>query len=389
MGMVGGGRDAFIGAVHRMAARLDGEIELVAGALSSTPEKSIASGREVGLDHDRNYSSWREMLEREGAKPQAAPDFVTIVTPNHSHFEIARAFAERGFNLVIDKPMVTTVEQAEELARTIKERNIICCVTYNYSGYPMVKQAREMIRSGDLGDIRKVIVEYNQGWLATRLEDSKQKQAAWRANPELAGEGGAIADIGSHAEQLVSYVTGLEIEALCADLSSIVPGRTLDDDANILLRFKGGARGVMIASQVCIGECNHFRLRVWGTKAGIEWQQESPNHLTFNPIDGPERIYHRGESYLCDAAKAATRLPPGHPEAFIEAFANVYRGFANALRRSASKPLAPGFAGGETAPGRAIPDLDFPTVEDGVRGVRFIHAAVNSSRAGAVWIPFK
>ena len=382
MGMVGGGRDAFIGGVHRMAARLDGEIDFVAGALSSSPLKSLESGRELGLSDERNYPAWREMLDKECAQPKDAIDFVTIVTPNYSHFEIARAFAERGFNLVIDKPMVTTIEQANELARIVKQRNIICCVTYNYSGYPMAKQAREMIRNGDLGEIRKVIVEYNQGWLATRLEQTNQKQAAWRANPELAGVGGAIADVGSHAEQLASYVTGLDIDSLCADLSSLVGGRKLDDDANILLRFKNGARGVLVASQVCVGERNNLCLRVWGTKAGLEWQQENPNCLTFKPIDGPERIYHRGEPYLCDAAKRATRLPPGHPEAFIEAFANVYRGFADKVRRTSSKPLAPGSAGGATTH-----TLDFPTVEDGLRGVRFIHAAVNSSRNNSTWTP--
>lgn len=387
MGMVGGGRDAFIGAVHRMAARLDGEIEFVAGALSSTPDRSIQSGRELGLMDECNYPDWREMLDREGAKPSATADlrqaaasggvdFVTIVTPNHCHYEIARAFGEKGFHLVIDKPMVTTIEQAEDLVRLIKSRDLVCCVTYNYSGYPMVKQAREMIRQGDLGEIRKIIVEYNQGWLATRLEDSGQKQAAWRAHPELAGVGGAIADIGSHAEQLVSYVTGLEIETLCADLTSLVGGRKLDDDANMLLRFSNGARGVLIASQICVGERNNFRLRIWGTKGGLEWQQENPNHLHLKPIDGPERIYHRGEGHLCDAAKRATRLPPGHPEAFIEAFANVYRGFANAVRRK--------FKVG--APHENAVPLDYPTVEDGLRGVRFIHAAVNSSRAGGQWV---
>lgn len=394
MAMIGGGRDAFIGSVHRMAARLDGEIELIAGALSSTPEKSLISGRELGLADDRNYPTWQALLEGESKRSVGdRVDFITIVTPNHSHFEIARACVERGFHIVIDKPMTTTVQQAEELARLVKQRGTIGCVTYNYSGYPMVKQARDLIRhsgggdgsgSSEIGEIRKVIIEYNQGWLATAVEKTGQKQAAWRADPTLAGIGGAIGDIGSHAEQLCSYVTGLQIESLCADLSSLVKGRVMDDDANILLRFKGGARGVLIASQICTGERNGLRLRLWGTKGGLAWSQEEPNHLIVKSIDSPERIYHRGEPYLCDAAKLATRLPPGHPEAFIEAFANVYRGVASAVRSQQEITIQKSEV---RKAGPAV--LDYPTIEDGLRGVKFIHAAVESSQGGGVWTMMK
>jgi len=372
MGMVGGGRDAFIGAVHRMAACLDHEAVFTAGALSSTPEKAIASGRELGLAEDRNYASWREMLDGESARAQGERiDFVSVVTPNHAHFEIAKAFVEAGFPVVCDKPLTVTSEQAAELAEAVESKDAVFGVTYNYSGYPMVKQAQEMVRGGELGEIRKVVVEYNQGWLAEKLEDDGLKQAAWRTDPARAGAGGAIGDIGSHAEHLVSCVTGLEIESLLADLTTFVPGRRLDDDANVLLRFRGGAKGILTASQVCVGNENALRLRVWGTKGGLEWGQEEPNHLVFAPLGRPERVYRRGNDYLGEAAKANSRLPFGHPEAFTEAFANVYRGVFRAIEAGA----------GASGPER----FDFPGVRDGERGVRFIEAAVGSSRRGAAW----
>jgi predicted dehydrogenase len=282
--MVGGGRDAFIGAVHRNAAALDGEIDFVAGALSSTPEKARASGRDLGLRDDRNYGSWEEMLERELARPEEERiDFVSIVTPNHVHFPVAKAFAEAGFHVVCDKPLVHTVEQARELMAIVERTGVVFAVTYNYTGYPMVKQARHMIREGRLGELRKVIVEYNQGWLATRLEETGLKQAGWRTDPARSGVAGAIGDIGSHAENLVATVTGLEIDTLCADLTTFVPGRRLDDDGNLLIRYTSGARGVLIASQIEVGEENDLRLRVYGSEGSLSWRQEDPNELIFRP----------------------------------------------------------------------------------------------------------
>lgn len=336
MGMVGGGQGAFIGAVHRHAAALDGQIEFVAGALSSTPDKARASGRALGLSAERNYGSWEEMLERERARPQGERiDFVSIVTPNHMHYPVARAFAEAGIHVVCDKPLVHTSEQASDLLRVTKRSGVVFAVTYNYTGYPMVREARELVRSGRLGDIRKVIVEYNQGWLAQQLEESGNKQADWRTDPSRSGIAGALGDIGSHAENLMTTVTGLELEALCADLTTFVPGRRLDDDANMLLQFQGGARGLLWSSQVQIGSENDLRLRVYGTRGSLTWHQEDPNALQFFPADGPEQVLRRGNAYLSAAAQRATRLPAGHPEAFLEAFANVYLGAAEAMRAHA------------------------------------------------------
>jgi len=376
--MVGGGRDAFIGAVHRKAAALDGQIEFVAGALSSKPEKAIASGKDLGLDDRRNYPSWQAMLDAESKLPKGERiDFVSIVTPNHVHFEVAAAFAKAGFNVVCDKPLCLTSAQARELMDIAKKAGVVFAVTYNYSGYPLVKQARHMVRQGMLGDLRKVIVEYNQGWLSTALEKTGQKQADWRTDPARSGASGAIGDIGSHAEQLVSTVTGLEIEAICADLTMFVAGRKLDDDANLLIRYKGGAKGVLIASQIEIGHENDLRLRVWGTKGGLEWRQENPSELWYKPDGLPVQLLRRGNGYLCDEAKAATRLPAGHPEAFFEAFANVYLGAAAAMRGTGQRPMPPG--------GGATTGLDFPTVYDGARGVHFIEKTVESGRSDRKW----
>lgn len=374
MGMVGGGRGAFIGAVHRKACALDGEIEFVAGALSSDPQRAVESGKDLGLPERRNYPSWQAMLEGELALPPGERiDFVSIVTPNHVHYEPAKAFAAAGIHVVCDKPMVTSSEQARDLIEAVRKTGVVFCVTYNYSGYPMVKQARHMVQRGELGEIRKVIVEYNQGWLASALEKSGgagQKQADWRTDPERSGLGGAIGDIGSHAEQLVSYITGLELEAICADLTTFVEGRRLDDDANLLLRFVGGARGVLVASQVEVGQENDLRIRVWGTKGGLEWRQEEPDSLWHRPDGEPARLLRRGQPYLCDEAKRNTRLPPGHPEAFIEAFANVYMAAARVMR--GAPPLG----------GR---DGDYPDVYDGARGVHFIEKTVESARSDRKW----
>lgn len=368
LGMVGGGKDAFIGGVHRMAARLDGNYRLVAGALSSTPEKSRESGASLGLADDRNYRSWQEMLEREQALPeQERIQVVSIVTPNHMHYPVAKAFVEAGFHVICDKPLVLDSAQANDLVQAVERAGNVFGVTYNYSGYPLVKQAREMVKGGELGEIRKVIVEYNQGWLATKLEDEGAKQAEWRTDPERSGLGGAIGDIGSHAENLVATITGLELEEMCAELTTFVPGRRLDDDANLLLRFKGGAKGVLIASQVQVGEENDLRIRVYGSTGSLTWHQEEPNRLIFKTLDGPARIYTRnGGGYLSEAALSHSRLPSGHPEAFIEAFANVYGNIAAAIR-------------GEQA--------DYPTVRDGARGVHFIEKAVQSSRSDRKWTP--
>src|SRR5919112_2410408 len=375
MGMVGGGADALIGAVHRSAALVDGEIEFVAGALSSTKEKALASGRELRLPDERNYATWQEMLESELELPEEERiDFVSVVTPNHLHFPVAHAFAEAGFNVVLDKPMVHTSEQAERLVETVEKTGIVFAVTYNYSGYPMVKQARHMIRERQLGEIRKVIVEYNQGWLATKLEDSGAKQAEWRTDPARSGIAGAVGDIGSHAENLVSTITALEISEICADLTTFVEGRRLDDDGNLLIRYEGGAKGVMIASQVSAGEENDLRIRIYGTEGGLEWRQEEPNYLYHRPAEEPERVLKRGNDYLCEEAKRASRLPAGHPEGFLEAFANVYMSVVVTIRASQEQVEHDGWP------------RDFPTVYDGARGVHFIEKTVESSRSDDKWL---
>ena len=372
--MVGGGRDAFIGAVHRRAAALDGEIELVAGALSSRADKARASGQDLGLADARNHGSWEALLADEVRRPETERiDFVSIVTPNHVHFPVARAFAEAGIHVVCDKPLVHTSGQAQELAAVVARSGVVFAVTYNYTGYPMVREARAMVRAGAIGEVRKVIVEYNQGWLATRLEDSGQKQADWRTDPARSGIAGAIGDIGSHAENLVATVTGLQLESLCADLTTFVAGRRLDDDGNLLLRFTNGARGVLIASQIEVGCENDLRLRVFGNSGTLEWHQEEPNTLLHSPIDGPRRMLTRGSAWLSDAARRATRLPTGHPEAFIEAFANVYLGVAEQIRAKQS--------GTTPAPGAA----DYPTLADGARGVRFIEKTVESASSAHKW----
>jgi predicted dehydrogenase len=391
LGMVGGGQGAFIGAVHRMAARLDGAWQIVAGALSSTPERALESGHAIGLP--RVYPTWEEMLERERALPEGERiDAVSVVTPNFMHYPVAKAFTDAGFHVVSDKPMVLNSEQANELVRAVDAAGTIFAVTYNYTGYPMVKEARRLVQEGAIGDVRKVIVEYNQGWLATKLEDTGAKQAEWRTDPARSGIGGAIGDIGSHAENLVATVTGLQLEAMCADLTTFVPGRHLDDDANLLLRFRGGAKGVLIASQIEVGEENDLRIRVYGTRGGLVWHQEEPNRLIHKTLEGPTRVLTRnGGGYLGAAAQANSRLPSGHPEAFIEAFANVYTNVAAAIaarQGGASGTSASGGPGvGASAADGAAPD--FPTVLDGARGVAFIEAAVASSASDAKWTPFE
>lgn len=366
--MVGGGQGAFIGAVHRHAIALDGLAELTAGALSSTPARALESGRALGLPDARNHTSWQALLEAELRRPaDERIDVVSVVTPTDSHFAIAQAFAEAGFNVVCDKPLVHTGAQADALVATVAARGTVFGVTYNYTGYPMIRQAREMVRSGAIGAVRKVVVEYNQGWLATALEATGNKQASWRTDPARSGIAGALGDIGSHAENLVSTVTGLAIDELVADLGTLVPGRALDDDASILMRFRGGARGVLIASQINAGLENDLRLRVSGELGTLEWRQEEPNRLLHHRGDGPMQILTRGTPWLSESARRAGRIPAGHPEGFIEAFANVYRGvFADIRARNrgiTADPL----------------DADYPTVADGARGVHFIECAVASS----------
>ncbi len=372
--MVGGGPGAFIGAVHRRAAELDGLAELVAGAFSSDPEKSKAQGHALHLDPDRVYGSYEEMAEREAARPEDERiDFVSIVTPNHVHFDAAKAFIERGFHVVCDKPMTTTLEDAEALCRLVDEHDVVFCLTHNYTGYPLVKQARALVQNGEIGEVRKIVVEYPQGWLAERLEAEGNKQADWRTDPERAGAG-ALGDIGSHAENLARYVTGLELERLCADVGTVVEGRSIDDDANLLVRYENGARGILYCSQISVGEENDLRLRVYGTKAGLEWRQEDPHYLVVKRNGAPRQVYTHGNDYLTEAAQHNTRIPAGHPEAFIEAFANTY---ANACRTMAAR-----IAGEEPDP----LDLDFPTVQDGAIGVHFIQTALESGRQNAAWV---
>jgi predicted dehydrogenase len=373
-GMIGGGRGAFIGAVHRMAATLDGQIELVCGAFSADPEKSRASGADLFLSADRCYANYEEMILRE--KNRAADvrmDFVVIVTPNHLHFAPAKFALENGFHVVSDKPATFDLAQARELAALVKDTGLLYALTHNYTGYPLIKEARALVQSGKLGTLRKVIAEYPQGWLATRIEVTGQKQAAWRTDPARSGAAGCVGDIGTHAENLVEYVTGLKICELAADLSTFVEGRRLDDDANILLRFEGGAKGILHCSQISVGEENNLNLRVYGEKGSIEWHQKEPNTLLVKWSDQPAQIYRTSAPYLGAEAAGATRLPGAHPEGYVEAFANLYRNFAATLRARAE--------------GRDPTCLenDFPKIEDGVRGMGFIDAVIASHQANAAW----
>jgi predicted dehydrogenase len=375
-GMIGGGRGAFIGAVHRIAAIMDGRAELVAGAFSSDATRSRDSGADLFLDPSRVYGSYLEMAAKEKAMPaDRRLDFVIIVTPNHQHFPPAKAFLEAGFNVVCDKPVTLNLAEAKALRKVVAKTKKVFVLTHNYTGNAMVKQARAMVRDGELGDIRKVVVEYPQGWLFNRLEASGQKQAAWRTDPKRSGAAGCMGDIGTHAENLAHYITGLDIAELCADLSTFVSGRALDDDGNVLLRFKGGAKGILHASQISVGEENNLNIRIYGTKAGLEWRQEHPNELWVKFPDRPAQLWRRGNGYVGDAAKRATRIPAGHPEGYLEAFGNLY---AEAFRAISAE-----------VQGKPLPkDLDFPTIDDGVKGMAFIETLVKSARAGARWVKF-
>jgi predicted dehydrogenase len=376
--MVGGGRDAFIGGVHRKAAALDGQIELVAGALSSSPDKARASGRDLFLADDRNHGSWQELLADELKRPpEQRIDFVSIVTPNHVHYPVAQAFVDAGFHVVCDKPLVHTSVQAQALVEAVARQGTVFGVTYNYTGYPLVRQMRHMVQSGVIGTVRKVVVEYHQGWLATAVEANGSKQAAWRVDPALSGLAGAMGDIGSHAENLLSTVTGLTIEAICADLSAMGAGRTLDDDGNVLLQLSGGARGVLIASQITTGSENDLRIRISGSEGSLSWAQENPNQLLHAPLDGAPRLLTRASAGLCEAATRASRLPTGHPEGFIEAFANVYLGVAADIRARLAGVTADPVA------------ADYPRIDAGARGVRFIEKVLESAASAQKWTSMK
>lgn len=375
MGMIGGGRGAFIGQVHRMAAALDGQIELVCGAFSSQAEKSKLSGKDLYLDQSRCYGDFEEMINRESSLPPGERmDFVSIVTPNHMHFEPARLALEKGFHVVCDKPICFDLEEAYKLREVWQKSGLLFALTHNYTGYPMVKEARYRIAKGDFGKIRKVVVEYPQGWLSTPLEKTDQKQASWRTDPKRSGIAGAMGDIGSHAENLAEYITGLRIRELCAEVSTMVEGRLLDDDASVLLRFDNGVRGVLQASQIAAGEENALNIRVYGEKGGLMWNQMEPNTLELKWLDRSTEILRTGVGQLSDAAQAHTRLPAGHPEGYLEAFANIYRNFAKCLQaRIESRQVEKVYE-------------DFPGVEDGIRGMEFIYKVIESGNSKNKWV---
>lgn len=378
MGMIGGSLDAFIGAVHRRAAVMDNEIELVCGAFSSNPEKSRQTGYALYLPENRVYDSFEQMILAEKALPEGdRMDFVTIVTPNHLHFPAAKLALENGFHVVCDKPMTLNLAEAKELARIVDETGLLFALTHNYTGYPMVKEARSMVKAGKLGNIRKVIVEYPQGWLATLVEGTgNNKQAEWRTDPSRSGAAGGVGDIGTHAENLAEYITGLKITELCADLSIFVEGRQLDDDANMLLRFENGAKGLLTNSQIANGEENPLSIRVYGELGGLEWRQMEPNTLIYKTNEQGARLIRTGVGNLSPEAQANTRLPAGHPEAFLEAFANIYRNFALTLRARLN--------GQQPDPIH----LDFPGIKEGVRGLAFIDTVLASDKSSEKWTKF-
>lgn len=373
--MIGGGPGAFIGAIHRMAAIMDGEIELVCGSFSSDPEKSKQTGKELHLEPGRVYDSFKEMIRSEAELPLSQRmDLVSIVTPNHLHFEPARLALENGFHVVLDKPMTFNLAEALQLKEIVRATGKYFCLTHTYTGYPLLKEARQQVLNGKLGAIRKVYVEYPQGWLSTLLESSGNKQADWRTDPSRSGVAGAIGDIGTHAFNMAEYVSGLKVTELCADVNIIVGGRKLDDDGSVLLRFNNGASGILFATQVAPGEDNNIRLRVYGEKAGLEWMHRDANTLLFKYPDKPTEIWRAGESYLGSFAKHNSRTPAGHPEGYIEAFANLYRNFALCIKAqlSGEQPKAEW--------------LDFPGVEEGVRGMAFSEKTIESGKNTQKWV---
>ncbi len=382
MGMVGGGNDAFIGAVHRIAAFMDGKIELVCGAFSIDPQISKQSGEDLFVAPERVYLNYEEMIEKESLLPEGERmDFVTIVTPNFLHFSPAKLAMEKGFDVVVEKPMTVSVEEAKELQETVERTGRTLCLTHTYSGYPMVKQAKAMVKEGHFGKIRKIVVEYPQGWLSRLTEREGNAGAAWRADPKRSGKSLVMGDIGTHAAHLAEYVSGLKIEELCADLTTFVEGRLLDDDGSVLLRFENGAKGVLMASQISAGEENAVRIRIYGEKGGLEWANEDPNNLIIKMLDQPRQLYRTGNAYaapytLSSFATHNTRVPAGHPEGLLESFANIYRNFAATVtaKREGKTPTAE--------------QLDFPTVYDGVRGMAFIDTVVKNNEGTEKWTKF-
>lgn len=372
-GMIGGGQDAFIGDVHRKSIAMDGRAVLVCGAFSQSYDNTLATGEALGLPKDRLYRTFEEMIRAEAKRPDK-PDFISVVTPNSTHFPAAKMALEHGFSVVCEKPLATSSADASELACLVRETGLLFCVTYAYSGYPIVKHLRDIIRSGEIGEIRFVNGEYPQEWLMTKLEDTGQKQAAWRTDPALAGASNCVGDIGSHIEFMAAHMTGLEIEALCARLDRFGPGRPLDDNATVLVDFKGGAKGVYWSSQIAAGHDNALRLRIYGAKGAVEWFQETPNTARVSLLDRPTGTISRGRDPMSARAQALSRIPSGHPEGYFESFANVYSTFIAALaKKLRGEPLA-------------VADLDFPNVDDGVRGVRYIEKCVESSAKGAIWV---
>ena len=377
LGMVGGGRDAFIGGVHRIASRIDDHYELVAGAFSSTEEKALGSARDLGIADDRAYSDFTAMAARE-AQREDGIEAVSIVTPNHLHFAVAEAFLKQGIHVICDKPLTASLADAKQLVKLVEDSESLFILTHNYTAYPMIRQAREMVRAGQLGELRVVQAEYAQDWLATNIEESGQKQAGWRTDPERSGLGGCIGDIGTHAMNLVDFVTGLTVSSLCADLHTFVDGRALDDNAHVMLRFEGGARGLLWASQVAVGSENGLRMRIYGTEGGIEWYQEDPNYLWFTPQGGSQLRLTRGGPGATEASATLARIPAGHPEGYLEAFATLYSEAAQLIR---SRRKGTDAAEAENSPATSL----LPSVQDGLAGVAFVSAVVDSSRRGGVW----
>jgi len=374
--MVGGGRESLIGPIHRIAAQMDNKIELVAGAFSSTAEKSRLSGRDLLISSDRIYDDYKQMIASESAlSDDEKIDFISIVTPNNFHYVVAKEALRAGFHVVCDKPITMNLDEALSLEEEVNNSDLIFCLTYNYTGYPMVKEARQMIMNGDLGSIRKVVVEYPQGWLADAIENSGNKQAAWRSDPDQAGPSSCIGDIGTHCANLAEYITGLSISEVCADLTTFVSGRQLDDDGSVLLRFNNGAKGILWASQVAIGMENALKIRIYAEKGTLEWAQEEPNSLWVRFGDRPAEIRRTATDFVGTVASSNVRLPAGHPEGYIEAFANIYRAFAEDLSTVIDGVPSIGFP------------TDYPKVKDGVRGMYFINAVVKSLTSHEKWIP--
>ncbi len=376
MGMVGGGKDAFIGAIHRIAANADGLIELVCGALSINKDIAVDSGRSLFLPEDRIYTTYDEMIEKESRLPEGERmDFVTIVTPNFAHFAPAMLALEKGFHVVVEKPITVSLEEAKKLKEKLDETGLTLCLTHTYSGYPMVKEARELIKNNVLGKVRKIYVEYRQGWLSKLSEREGNAQAAWRTDPKKSGKAGGMGDIGTHAAHLAEYISGLKITELCAQLNIVVEGRALDDDGSVLLKFENGASGVLVATQVAAGEENNLLIKVYGEKGGLEWHQHEPNTLLVKWLDKPAEIYRAGQAYLSPIAKNNCRTPGGHPEGYLEAFANIYKSFAQTLLAKINNTPFQNDV------------VDFPSIEDGIRGMAFIDNVVKSNESNEKWTP--